>query len=419
MNTTQDQEPKRSAMIFIFITVVFDMLALGVIIPVLPKLIEQLSGGDTSRAAMIFGIFGTVWALMQFFCSPLLGILSDCFGRRPVILISCFGLGLDYILMALAPSISWLFIGRVLSGITSASVPTAGAYIADVTPPEKRSSAFGMLGAAFGIGFVLGPALGGVLGSVSPRLPFWVSAGLTLMNAVYGFFVLPESLAPENRIPFSLKRANPVASLNFLKTKQALFSLAGSAFFSTLAHVVLPSVYVLYASFRYGWSERTIGLTLAIVGVCSGVAQSFVGPVVKRFGENRVMMAGIAFGIAGFAVFGLAPNGTVFLFGIPLLALWGMGSSASQSIMTQHVGAQEQGQLQGAVNSLKGIAELVGPGFFTMVFAHFIRESGTGITLPGAPFVAAAILLLTAMFLAWQALAVSRPEPAPAVPADK
>src|SRR5436189_2965015 len=226
-------------------------------------------GGDTGRAARITGVFGTVWALMQFIFSPLPGVISDRFGRRPVILVSCLGLGLDYLFMAIAPTLGWLFVGRVISGITAASFATAGAYIADVTPPEKRAASFGMLGAAFGLGFVLGPALGGFLGGYSLRLPFWVAGGLSLLNTLYGAFVLPESLPPERRAGFSWKKANPIGSLFLLRSHSQLMGMAALLFLYHLAHQVLSSVFVLYANYRYQWNPKMTGSVLATVGICS------------------------------------------------------------------------------------------------------------------------------------------------------
>ncbi|HEY6401288.1 MAG TPA: TCR/Tet family MFS transporter, partial [Blastocatellia bacterium] len=305
--TKSATKTRNAALVFIFITVVVDVLALGIIIPVLPKLVEGFLGGDTARAAEIFGLFNTVWALMQFVFSPTLGALSDRFGRRPVILISCFGLGLDYILMAIAPTMWWLFAGRVISGITAASFPTAGAYIADVTPPEKRAAGFGMIGAAWGVGFVMGPALGGLLGEMNPRLPFWFAAGLTLLNAIYGLFVLPESLAPESRKAFAWRRANPVGSLILLRSHPELLGLSSVNFIYFLAHQVLTSVFVLYAGFRYGWNERAVGLTLALIGVFTIVVQAgVVKRVVARFGERRALFAGLICGGVGYAIYGLA-----------------------------------------------------------------------------------------------------------------
>ena len=287
--------PRRAAVVFIFVTLVLDVLALGIIVPVLPHLVVEFLGGDTARAARVYGVFGTAWALMQFVCSPVLGSFSDRFGRRPIILLSIFGLGIDYIFMALAPSLGWLFVGRVISGITSASFATAAAYISDVTPPEQRARSFGMIGAAFGLGFVLGPALGGLLGQVSPRLPFWVSAALCLLNAGYGVFVLPESLPPDRRANFSWKRANPLGSLRLLQSHPELFGLASVTFLYYVAHEVLPSTFVLYTDYRYGWDSGTVGLTLALVGICTAIVSGgLVGPIVARIRERRAALTGLA-----------------------------------------------------------------------------------------------------------------------------
>jgi len=392
--------PRRAAFIFVFITVVLDMLALGMIVPVLPQLVVSFVGGDTARGATFYGMFATIWALMQFVAAPVLGALSDRFGRRKVILLSNFGLGFDYILMALAPTLSWLFVGRLISGITAASVPTAGAYIADVTLPEKRAAAFGMLGAAFGIGFVLGPAAGGMLGAIDPRLPFWVAAGLSLTNAMYGLFVLPESLPKERRAAFEWKRANPLGSLRLLRSHPELLGLAGVSFFSSLAHEALPSTFVLYASYRYGWDPRTVGFVMAGVGISSGAVQGgMVGRIVKRFGERRALIAGLVFGAVSFAMFGLAPSGVLFCVGIPVMALWGMSGPAAQGLMTRRVAATEQGRLQGANSSLRSLAGLIAPALFTLTFAHSIAE-GAAVQLPGAPFLLAAGVLVGATVLA-------------------
>ena len=391
-----------AAVAFIFVTVVLDVLALGIIIPVLPRLVEDFMGGNTGRAAEVYGLFGSVWALMQFVCSPMLGALSDRFGRRPVILFSNFGLGLDYIFMALAPTLGWLFVGRIISGITGASFTTAAAYIADVTPAEKRAGGYGLIGAAWGLGFILGPALGGLLGDVDPRLPFWVAAGMTLVNALYGLFVLPESLPNDHRRAFQWRRANPLGSLKLLRTHHELIGLAAVNFLYFLAHQVLPSVFVLYAGHRYGWDAKDVGLTLAGVGICNIIIQAgLVKPVMKRLGERRVVLAGLFFGAAGFAVYGLANTGATFLLAVPVFALIGLYSPAAQQIMTRRVGPTEQGELQGANSSVMGIAGLLGPGLFTLTFAYFIRPV-TAWTLPGAPFLLAAFLMVIALGLAWR-----------------
>jgi DHA1 family tetracycline resistance protein-like MFS transporter len=398
---------RRAAFAFIFMTVLLDMLALGTIIPVLPKLVVSFLHGDTAAAAEVYGLFGTAWALMQFLCSPLLGALSDRFGRRPVVLISNVGLGLDYIVMAVAPSLSWLFVGRVLSGITAASISTGFAYVADVTPPEGRAARFGMLGVAFGAGFVLGPALGGLAGSVDPRLPFWIAAALSLVNALYGFFVLPESLPPERRAPFEWRRANPLGSLALLRSHRELVGLASVNFLGQLAHAILPSVTVLYMGYRYGWDERMVGFVMAGVGICAMVVQgTLIGPVVRRFGERRALIAGLLFGAAGFAIYGSAVSGAVFLVGIPVMALWGFANPSALGLMSRRVGSDEQGQVQGANASIGGIANMLGPGLFTQVFAAAIGPYRDW-QFPGAPFGLAALMLLAAVVIAWRVTASS------------
>jgi MFS transporter, DHA1 family, tetracycline resistance protein len=393
---------RTAALAFIFVTVLIDMLAFGMIIPVLPVLVQDFAGGGAARAAQIYGLFGTAWALMQFIFSPVQGSLSDHYGRRTVILISCTGLGLDFILMALAPNLWWLLAGRVISGITAASFSTAGAYISDVTPPEKRAGSFGIIGAAFGIGFVLGPALGGILGAISARLPFWASAFMALANVCWGLFVLPESLPPDRRVPFSWKNANPLGALKLLRSHPMLTGLASCYFLISLAHVVLPSMTVLYMHNRYAWDTRSVGLLLAGVGVCSLLVQGFlVKPIVKRIRERRAMAVGLLFGAAGFVIYGIAPTGAVFWIGVPVMALWALATPSLQTLMTSLVDATEQGRLQGALASLVGLASLIGPTMFTQIYAVCIG-SRADLGLPGAPFLLAAVLISIAMTLAWQ-----------------
>ena len=393
MNAAAPVGGRRAALAFIFITIVLDMFALGMIIPVLPHLIEDFLGGDTAGAAKIYGLFGTVWALMQFVSMPVLGALSDRFGRRRVILLSNLGLGLDYILMALAPNLAWLFVGRVISGITAASISTGMAYIADVTPPERRAASFGKVGMAFGLGFVLGPAIGGILGGVDPRLPFWAAAAFSLANALYGLLVLPESLAPEKRRPFEWRRANPLGSLRLLRSHPELSGLAVVMFLSNLAHAALPATFVLYAAYRYGWDELAVGFVLASVGICSAIVQgAIVGAAVRRLGERRVLLTGLTCGAIGFFCYGLAPTGALFMAAVPVVALWGLASPAAQGLMTRHIGATEQGALQGASGSIMGIATMIGPALFAGTFAYFIG-AGAHWHVPGAAFMLAALLL--------------------------
>lgn len=385
--------PRRAAFAFVFVTVMLDMFAIGIIIPVLPNLIEDFMGGDTAEAAEIYGVFVTAWALMQFFFSPILGSLSDRFGRRKVILLSNFGLGLDYVLMALAPTIGWLFVGRIISGITSASVATAGAYIADVTPPEQRASRFGLLGAAFGFGFVVGPALGGLLGDIDPRLPFWVAAGFSLANAMYGLFVLPESLPPEKRSTFSWRKANPVGALRLLRSHRELWGLASVGFLSNLAHVALPATAVLYMGYRYDWSIKQVGLLLAVAGVCQVIVQAgLVGRAVRRFGERRTMILGLGGGALGFFIQGIATSPPIYVLGVVTMSIWGFFNPALQGSMTRLVHPGEQGQLQGANSSLMGIANMLGPMIFAQVFATFIAHREWHV--PGAAFLLSSALLV-------------------------
>ena len=390
----------RAAFAFVLVTVLLDMLALGVMVPVLPRLIVEFMGGDIAGAATIAGLFGFAWAAMQFLFSPVLGALSDRFGRRPVIVLSNFGMGLDYVMMALAPSLWWLLAGRLFSGITAATFATANAYVADVTPADKRAAKFGMLGAAFGFGFIVGPAMGGVLGDIDLRLPFWVAAGLSFANALYGLFVLPESLAPERRSPFRWRIANPVGSVRLLRSDRLLTGLGSAAFLQRIAHESLPGVFVLYTSYRYHWDSATIGMVLAAVGVAQMIVSAgLVGPIVARFGERRALTAGLAFGTLGFAAYGLAPTGALFFAGLPLLALWGLSGPALQGLMTRQVGPSDQGKLQGALGSVLGIGGMIGPLLFTQVFAIALRAEGT-LHMPGAPYLLAALLIALALYVA-------------------
>lgn len=413
MNEQPAMSTRRAAVLFILVTVFLDMLSFGIIIPVLPKLVEQFFSGDTAQAAVLYGLMGTAWAFMQFFCSPIQGALSDRFGRRPVVLLSNLGLGLDYIVMALAPNVAWLVAGRVISGMASSSFSTAGAYIADVTPPAQRAAAFGKIGMVFGLGFIFGPALGGWLGAIDPRLPFWGAAALSLLNASYGFFVLPESLPQDKRMPFSWARANPVGSLVLLRSHHELFGLASVAFFGYLAHAVLPSVSVLYMGYRYGWGPASVGMMMAGVGVAAMIVQGgLIRPITTSVGERRTLLIGLSCGAIGFSVYGLAPEGWIFCLGIPVMAFWGLAGPANQSLMTRHIRSTEQGQLQGAIASINGMTGMIGPTLFTQTFAFFIQSDSslstqysslsTSWEFPGAPFVLASLMLFTAAAIAWR-----------------
>lgn len=390
----------RAAFYFIFITITLDFLGFGIIAPVLPKLIIQFEGGNIARAAAIVGYFGFGWGAMQFLFSPILGAWSDRFGRRPVILLSCAGLGLDYILMAVSPTLGWLFLGRIISGITSSNISSAFAYVTDVTPPEGRAKKFGWLSAAFGLGFIIGPAAGGVLGGIHLRLPFWVAAGLSLANALYGFFILPESLPPERRAKSAWQMANPLGSLALLSSKPGLAILGFITTLNYLGQQSLPSIFVLYVDYRYAWSERMIGFSLAVVGVSvSVVSGGLVGPFVKRFGERGGLIFGLLIGAVAFCGFALASHAWILFAAIPLLALWGISGPAVQSLMTQRVDPTSQGKLQGAINSIRGFTTMFGPLLFTQVLAAAISPR-LGLHLPGAPYFLAGFFLFSSAFLA-------------------
>jgi MFS transporter, DHA1 family, tetracycline resistance protein len=419
--TTPAPNSSRAAFVFILIMVAFDFLAFGIIAPVLPDLIRSFEGGDFARASSIGGYFGLAWATMQFIFSPLLGAWSDRFGRRPVILISCFGLSIDYVFMALAPSLRWLFVGRLISGITTSNVATAFAYVTDVTKPAERAKPFGMISAAFGLGFVIGPAVGGWLGNRNLRFPFWVAAGLSLANALYGYFVLPESLPPERRAKSAWHMANPLGALALLRSHAELAGLSLVVTLYYLAHNSLPSIWAYYTEYRYAWSRSDVGNSLALVGVCAAVVSGvLVGPFVKRFGERRSLLAGLLFGTIGFAGFGLATRGWMLLAAIPFIALWGIAAPAIQSLMARHVDPSSQGKLQGAINSLRAITGMAGPVLFTQIFAVAISPQ-YGFHLPGAPYCLAAVLLGASLLLAVYVTRSSEavhPAPQPADPAN-
>lgn len=401
---------RKAAFGFIFVTVLLDMLAVGIIIPVLPQLVLNFMHGNTQEASQMFGWFGTIFALMQFGVAPLLGALSDRYGRRRVILMSNAGMAIDYAIMAAAPTIGWLFIGRLVSGATAASVSTAYAYISDVTPVEKRAGNFAVLNGAFGLGFIVGPAVGGVLGSVDPRLPFWVAAAFSAVNWLYGFFVLPESLATEKRSERIVwSRANPLGSLKLLRSHPELLGLAGVMFLAYFAHESF-NTFVLYGDYRYAWDTRTVGITLAIVGFCSVIVQvGLVRRVVAAIGERRALIAGLAFGALGFAGFGLAPTGLLFWLAIPLINLWGLATPSAQGMMSPLVAPSEQGQLQGALTSVRGIAMLMGPVIFASTFSAFVGPLRAW-NLPGAAYLLAGLVLTAGIVLAWRVAPASSGE---------
>jgi MFS transporter, DHA1 family, tetracycline resistance protein len=381
------------AIAFIFVTAVLDVMAIGIIIPVLPALIEQFTGSN-AQAGIYNGLFVALWAGMQFIFSPVIGSLSDHYGRRPVILISCAGLAADFVLMAVAPNLWWLAVGRILGGITSSSFTTVFAYMADITPPEKRARAYGLIGAAFSGGFVAGPLIGGVLGEWGPRVPFWAAATLSALAFLYGLVVLPESLAKDKRMAFSWARANPFGALRLLRSHPELSGLAVVNFLLYFAHHVFSAVFVLYAAYRYGWGAFEVGFLLGMVGLLDMVVQGvLVGPAVKRWGDRRTMVFGLAAGAIGISCMGLAPDGLTFTLAMFPNALWGLAMPTLQALMTRRVSESEQGQLQGANMSVASIAGVASPLFFGFVYAASVGDRPL-IPHPGASFFIAAAILL-------------------------
>ena len=389
----------RGAMIFIFTTVALDMIAIGIIAPVLPKLVANFMGGSLAGAAEVVGIFATVWALAQFFCSPLLGMLSDFIGRRPIILISNGITAIDYAIMALAPNLWWLFAGRLLSGVATANITAAYAYIADVTAPDERAKAYGIIASSFGLGFIIGPAIGGLAGMHDPRLPFWIAAGFSLVNTFYGMFVLRESLPPALRTKtFEWKRANPIGSLKMLGRHHELYGFAAVTFIALVAHEAMPNLWVLYSMAQFGWNQTTIGLALALVGVISSLnAALMVGPVVKKLGERKTLLVGLTTFAAGCLLYA-SSHVWVAVLGIVVLCL-SIYNAPIQSLMSKRVGPSEQGELQGAMGSLRGIAMMISPMIFALTFAQFTGP-WKNLHFTGAPFVLAAAMLVVALLVA-------------------
>ncbi len=404
--TDQPARGRQAGPFFVLVTVWIDVLSWGVTIPVYAPLIVQFLEGDVSRAAAISGAFMTMFAAIQLFAAPILGGLSDRYGRRPVILIACAGLALDLAIMAFAQNIWWLLVTRVIHAVTAATHTTAGAYIADVTKPEDRAKAYGYMGAAFSFGFIVGPGIGGLLGQIDLRLPFIVGAALAAANVAWGYFMLPESLAKANRAPFRWKQANPFGALNFLRRDRGLMRLAGVHFSVHLAQNIYPALWVLYTSYRYQWDAMMVGLTLAASGVLSMLVQSFlVEPVVKRVGERASLMIGLMFWALAFTVEGWAPTTFWFLIAIPIGALSSFAGPALSSLLSQRVSADEQGQLQGAQGSVMSIATLIAPLMYTGVFAYTIADARS-VHVPGAAFyIAAAVALFGAALAATAARA--------------
>lgn len=404
---------RQAAFGFIFASALMNSVSFGIMIPILPNLIRQFTGGDTAAASEWNLFFGATWGVMQFFFGPILGMLSDRVGRRPVLLISFFGLAVDFLFMAFAPTLWWLYVGRILNGMTASSFSTAGAYVADVTSPKDRAKTFGLLQSAFSFGFIIGPTLGGLLGQHDLREPFIAAAAITAVNWFYGLLILPESLPKARRLAaFDWKRANPVGSLGLLRSQPGLLGLAGVGFLFQLAQVVLPTIFVLYTTYRYGWSPRALGFTFLLTGVLGVTVQMFlVGPIVARLGERRTVLAGGAIGALGFVWYGWAPAGWIYLAGAPVFAFSALLMPGLQGLMTRRIAPNQQGQLQGAMQSLQGIASIIGPVIFGETFAWSLRHEAA-LHSPGLAIYVSAALLGLATLLATATARAPAPEPA-------
>jgi DHA1 family tetracycline resistance protein-like MFS transporter len=393
-------EKRNPAILFIFITILIDVLGIGIIIPVLPKLLQELTGKGLSEASQYSGIMMAAYAVMQFIFSPILGGLSDKYGRRPIILASLFGFGLDYILLGFAPTVAWLFAGRIIAGITGASFTTASAYIADISTDENRSKNFGMIGAAFGVGFVIGPVIGGELGDFGARVPFFAAAGLTLLNWLYGYFVLPESLTKANRRSFDWKRANPIGSLKNLKRYPTILGLIGAFFCLQLAGQTHPSTWSYFTMKEFNWTIAEVGHSLSFVGLIVAIVQGGLNRIINpKLGNRNSVIVGLLFYGAGFFLFSIATKGwMMYAFMIPF-GLGGIAGPALQSMISKQIPANEQGELQGGLTSLQSVTTIIGPLLASNLFAYFSADDAP-IFFPGAAFLMAAALTFIALFFA-------------------
>ena len=390
---------RKAAVGFIFITLLLDVIGLGIIIPVIPALIQELTGGSISDAAQYGGWLIASYALVQFLCAPIVGALSDKYGRRPILLLSLLGFGLDYLVLAIAPTIAWLFLARIIAGFFGASFTTGAAYIADVSSAEKRAQNFGLLGAAFGLGFIIGPVTGGLLGEIGPRVPFYAAALVTFLNLIYGYFILPESLKKENRREFEWSRANPLGALFALKRYPSVAGLIGALTFIYLASHAVQGTWAYFSMEKFNWSESMVGYSLGLVGIMSALVQGLlIRLIIPKIGEYKTMIAGIIFNICGCLLFSMASEGWMLLCFIIPYSLGGIAGPAIQGILSNQIPPNEQGQLQGALTSMMAATGIIGPLMMTSIFAYFTAADAP-IYFPGAPFVTGAILVLICLFL--------------------
>ncbi|HEU5145118.1 MAG TPA: TCR/Tet family MFS transporter [Chryseosolibacter sp.] len=404
---------KKPALGFIFVTLLIDITGWGIIIPVVPGLIMEVAGGTTSDASNHGGWLIAAYAIMQFLCAPIVGALSDRFGRRPVLLASLFGFGLDYIFTAFAPTLAWLFVGRIIAGVMGASFTTAGAYIADISPPEKRAQNFGIIGVAFGLGFIIGPVIGGLLGEVGVRVPFLVTAGLTLLNWLYGYFILPESLKPENRRKFEWKRANPIGTLKSLSRYPVIAGLFVSLACLYIAAHAIQSNWSYYTIEKFGWNEAKIGLSLGVVGIMYAIVQGWlIRIMIPKLGQQRSVYVGLALYAAGFLLYALATEGWMMYAFTIVYCLGGIAGPALQGIMSNAIPPTEQGELQGGFTSIMSLTSIFGPLIMnSLLFAHFTAPDAP-VYLPGAPMLLGALLTVISAVLARRGLKKNLAAPA-------
>lgn len=395
---------RNPALIFIFITLLIDVTGLGIIIPVIPKLLESLTGGEISDVALIGGLLTSAYAITQFFCAPIIGGISDRYGRRPVLLASLFGFGLDYILVAFAPSIGWLFAGRIIAGVMGASFTTAGAYIADISTPENRAQNFGIIGAAFGLGFIIGPVIGGLLGGLGTKIPFLAAAGLTLLNCLYGYFILPESLKPENRRAFDWKRANPLGTLKSLSRFPVISGLLVALTFIYIASHAVQSNWSYFTIAKFQWTETQIGISLGVVGFMFALVQGLlIRKIIPKLGNEKSVYVGFGLSAAGFLLFAFASQGWMMYAFTIVYCLGGIAGPALQGIMSNVIPANEQGELQGGFTSLMSLTSIVGPLLMSWLFSLF-THTGAPVYFPGSAMLFGAVLTLISTILARRTL---------------
>jgi MFS transporter, DHA1 family, tetracycline resistance protein len=398
-------EKKNSkAIFFILITVLIDVIGIGIIIPIMPSLYQELTGGTVSEASQYSAYLVFIYALMQFIFSPIIGGLSDQYGRRPVLLLSLFGFGLDFIFLALAPNIAWLFVGRTIAGIAGASFTTANAYIADITEPEKRAQSFGLIGAAFGLGFIIGPSLGGILGEYGTRIPFWVSAGLAILNWLYGYFILPESLLPENRRKFDIRRANPIGSLLNLKKYPYVLALVLSLFLVNVSNFATQGTWSFYGIEKFAWSKMEVGLSLGFVGLMVAIVQGgLIRVIIPKLGQEKSLFLGLAINALGLAAFAFASSSWMMYAIMVPFAIGGLAGPAFQGIISNQVSRSEQGELQGGLTSLMSIAAIIGQPLMLGLFRTFTKDNAP-MYFPGAPFLMGGLLSFISLILVFRTI---------------